>query len=130
MNIKRELNAYLVKMQSATELMCEAERGYLDLAFKNRKEYELPLPEDCGFDSWEEYCASADFDYSELPGYTNIWDHHGDCHEVYITSVYKGKYCLEVCGYDLTDGKYICGWDADNYGDIIDFIQAVLEREE
>lgn len=130
MNIKRELNAYSVKIQSAAEQMRKAERDYIDLAFKHRKEYELPLPEDCECESWEEYVETEDFDYSTLPTYTNIWDHHGDCHEVYITSVYKGTYSFEVCGYDLTNGEYICGWYADNYGDIIDFIQAVLDGEE
>ncbi len=130
MNIKRELNAYSVKIQSAAEQMREAERDYIDLAFKHRKEYELPLPEDCECESWEEYVETEDFDYSTLPCYTNIWDHHGGCHEVYITSVYKGTYGFEVCGYDLTDGEYVCGWDADSYGDIIDFIQAVLAHEE
>ena len=130
MNIKRELNAYSVKIQSAAEQMRKAERDYIDLAFKHRKEYELPLPEDCGCESWEEYVETEDFDYSTLPCYTNIWDRRGDCHEVYITSVYKGTYGFEVCGYDLTDGEYVCGWDADNYGDIIDFIQAVLDGEE
>ena len=130
MNIKRELNAYSVKIQSAAERMREAERDYIDLAFKHRKEYELPLPEDCECESWEEYVETEDFDYYSLPNFTNIWDRHGGCHEVYITSVYKGRYSLEVCGYDLTNGEYICGWDADNYGDIIDFIQAVLDGEE
>ena len=130
MNIKRELNAYSVKIQSAAERMREAERDYIDLAFKHRKEYELPLPEDCECESWEEYVETEDFDYYSLPNFTNIWDHHGGCHEVYITSVYKGTYGFEVCGYDLTDGEYVCGWDADNYGDIIDFIQAVLAHEE
>lgn len=130
MNIKRELNAYSVKIHSAAEQMRKAERDYIDLAFKHRKEYELPLPEDCECESWEEYVETEDFDYSTLPCYTNIWDRRGDCHEVYITSVYKGTYSFEVCGYDLTDGEYICGWDADNYGDIIDFIQAVLDGEE
>ncbi len=130
MNIKRELSAYSVKIQSAAEQMRKAEREYIDLAFKHRKEYELPLPEDCECESWEEYVESEDFDYSTLPCYTNIWDRRGDCHEVYITSVYKGTYGFEVCGYDLTDGEYVCGWDADNYGDIIDFIQAVLAHEE
>lgn len=130
MNIKRELNAYSVKIHSAAEQMRKAERDYIDLAFKHRKEYELPLPEDCECESWEEYVETEDFDYSTLPCYTNIWDRYGGCHEVYITSVYKGRYSLEVCGYDLTNGEYICGWDADNYGDIIDFIQAVLDGEE
>ena len=130
MNIKRELNAYSVKIQSAAEQMRKAERDYIDLAFKHRKEYELPLPEDCECESWEEYVETEDFDYYSLPNFTNIWDRHGGCHEVYITSVYKGRYSLEVCGYDLTNGEYICGWDADNYGDIIDFIQAVLDGEE
>ena len=130
MNIKRELNAYSVKIQSAAEQMRKAERDYINLAFKHRKEYELPLPEDCECESWEEYVETEDFDYSALPCYTNIWDRRGDCHEVYITSVYKGTYGFEVCGYDLTDGEYICGWDAYSYGDIIDFIQAVLDGEE
>lgn len=130
MNIKRELNAYSVKIQSAAEQMRKAERDYINLAFKHRKEYELPLPEDCECESWEEYVETEDFDYSTLPTYTNIWDHHGDCHEVYITSVYKNRYGFEVDGYDLTRSEYVCGWEADNYGDIIDFIQAVLAHEE
>lgn len=133
MNIKKELSIYARKVDDYNALIREQVSGFIGLAFQHRKVYELPLPEDCEYESWKEYCESGEFDTVILPGYTNIWDHHGDCHEIYPTAVYVASNgAIYVDGYDLTWSQWVEDWNADcnNEGDLIQFILAVLDKEE
>lgn len=135
MNIKRELKIYADRIEDYDRMIRETSNEYLELAFAERKSYALPLPADCGYESWEEFCMSGDFDaVKDLVGFTNLWDHHGDYHEIYPTEVYReeGTAGLYINGYDLTWNEYRYGWylDCNNDSDVISFIQAVLEREE
>lgn len=130
MNIKKVLSIYAERIEDYRIRRIKEETNFLELAFKFRKEYALPLPDGCKYASWDELDAEEGVDCgSDLPCYTNVWDHRGDCHEIYPTRIYKEGRSLHVDGYDLTDSDWISGWYMSTDADAIDFIQAVLERE-
>ena len=130
MNIKNELKIYADRIEDYNRMKIKAEREFLDLAFKHRKEYALPVPND-KYESWDEYDKEEGVDYmSELPTFVNIWDHHGYCHEIYPTNVYRDYAAIYVDGYDLSLSDWVEDWEVQNISEVVDFITAVLEAEE
>ena len=130
MNIKNELKCYAQKIEDYNALKLESEEEVLELAFKHRKEYVYPMPNDM-YNSWEAMDAEEYFEWTtDLPCYTMIKDRHGDYHEVYPTMIYKKGSFFYVDGYDLTDSEWISGWDVEDVHDAVEFITAVLDTEE
>lgn len=130
MNIKNELKCYAQKIESYDRMKRQEEREFIDLAFKFRKEYAFPVPNG-KYESWDEYDREEGVDYmSELPTFVNIWDHHGYCHEIYPTRVYRDYPSIYVDGYDLSQSDWVEDWEVQDIADVVDFITAVLEKEE
>lgn len=133
MDVKRELSIIIRKAEDYSIIVEENVTEYLELAFKERKAYEYPVPD--GHTSWEEWAETDGVDVTNyLPGHLDLWDNNGDYHEIYPMEVYKeeGHDGIYINGWDFTESRMVYGWydDCHNGYSIMSFIDAVLNAEE